>query len=142
MSNETSRTKLEQGRAAFAYQCAEAGAKLGKNKEYKSYVKKMPMLIKTNGLGATAAFTFAKGSKGGEANRENPWGLLYGQIEDWLSKDEKQLIPITPNKLAFTLTEIESWRYRSVTIEVLAFLNWLKRFADALIEGESQDNND
>ncbi|MCB9293462.1 MAG: type III-B CRISPR module-associated protein Cmr5 [Lewinellaceae bacterium] len=139
MSNGTSRTKLEQGRAAFAFQCAVEGEKLGKNKEYKSYVKKMPMLIKTNGLGAAIAFVFAKGSKGGEPNRENPWGLLYAQIEEWILKDEKKLIAFAPGRLAQALTETESWNYRSVTIEVLAFLNWLKRFADALIEGESQE---
>lgn len=43
---------LEQGRAKFAYQSAEDGSKIAKRKEYKSYVKKIPMLIKTNGLGA------------------------------------------------------------------------------------------
>lgn len=142
MNSGTSRTKLEQGRAAFAYQCAEKGKKLGKNKEYKAYVKKMPMLIKTNGLGAATAFAFAKGSKGGEPNQENPWGLLYYQIEQWLMNEEKKLVRFEPNGLAQKLTEVESWEYRSVTIEVLSFLNWLKRFSDALIEGESQGNND
>lgn len=139
MSNGTNRTGLEQGRAAYAYQCAEDGAKLDKKKEYKSYVKKMPMLIKTNGLGAAVAFAFAKGSKGGNPDKKNPWGLFYTQIESWVK--EKQLPQLESGKLAQTLTELDSQPYRAVTVEVLAFLNWLKRFADALIEGESQDSN-
>jgi CRISPR-associated protein Cmr5 len=140
MSNGTKRSGLEQGRAAFAYQCAVDGSKLDKSKEYKSYVKKMPMLIKTNGLGAAVAFAFAKGSKGGVPDkRNNPWGLLYAQIEEWLGKDEQRLLQFDSNKLAQKLTETGSTEYRAVTIEVLAFFNWLKRFADALIDGEAQD---
>jgi len=131
--------KLEQGRAAFAYQCAEGGEKLVKNKEYKSYVKKMPMLIKTNGLGAAIAFAFAKDGKGGNPDKTKPWGLLYTQIEEWLKSDDKKLITFDTTQLAKKLTETDSATYRAVTVEVLAFLNWLKRFADALIEGEAQD---
>ncbi len=139
MSNGTNRTKLEQGRAAFAYECAEEGAKLDKKKEYKSYVKKMPMLIKTNGLGAAIAFAFAKGSKSGVPSKTDPWGLLYLQLERWLLNDSKTLIKFESNKLAQKLTIIDSTQYRGVTVEVIAFLSWLKRFADALIEGETQD---
>lgn len=139
MSN---RIMLEQGRAAFAYKAAEAGNKLSKNKEYKSYVKKMPMLIKTNGLGAAVAFAFAKGSKGGQPDRNNAWGLLYTQIENWLKEDKKELIDFDPNRLAYQLTTESSTTYRAVTVEVLALLSWIKRFAEALIEGEADENND
>lgn len=139
MSNGTQRSKLEQGRAAFAYKCAEEGKTIGKSKEYKSYVKKMPMLIKANGLGAAIAFAFAKGSEGGIPNKNSAWGLIYDQIENWLMNDDKHLIRFEKNKLAQALTESTSAEYRATTIEVMAFLNWVKRFADALIEGEAQD---
>lgn len=138
MSNGTTRTGLEQGRAAYAYTCAEAGEKLEKKKEYKSYVKKMPMLIKTNGLGAAVAFAFAKGSKDGKPKDKDPWGLLYLQLEKWLQDNGRK---IEQNQLAKVLTSSPSATYRADTVEVLALLNWLKRFADALIEGESQDSN-
>lgn len=137
MSNGTKRTGLEQGRAAYAYQCAESGSKLDKKKEYKSYVKKMPMLIKTNGLGAAVAFAFAKGSKNGSAQKNDPWGLLYTQLEDWVR--EKRTLEMEQKTLAEALTASNSTDYRAVTVELLALLNWIKRFADALIEGESQD---
>ncbi len=135
-NQETNRAGLEQGRAAQAYQYAVEGSKLSKNKEFKSYVKKMPMLIKANGLGAAVAFAFAKGSKNGIAQTNEPWGLIYSQLEDWL---EKKGVKVQKNQLARLLTETSSASYRSITIEVLALLNWMKRFADALIEGESED---
>ncbi len=140
MSNGTQRTTLEQGRAAFAYKCAEGGAKFNKNKEYKSYVKKMPMLIKTNGLGAAIAFALAKGSKDGKPDANNAWGLLYTQIEDWLKQDSKELSQKLKEKsLAEVLIQTDSSVYRAVTVEVLALLAWTKRFAEALIDGEPQD---
>ncbi len=136
MANQT---KLEQGRAAFAYTCAE-GAKrdLGKKaKEYKSYVKKMPMLIKTNGLGSAVAFAFAKGSKDGIAKKDNAWGLLYIHLETYLKdKSPSKLFTVENNQLAKKMTEIDSFTYRATTIDVLAFLGWLRRFADGLIEGD------
>lgn len=134
------RNQLEQGRAAYAYECAERGKELDKSKEYKAYVKKMPMLIKSNGLGAAIAFAFAKGSKGGKPKEEDPWGVLYQQIEKWLVQDEKQLISFKENRLAHQLTQVESPTYRSTTVEVMALLAWMKRFAEALIEGESSEN--
>ncbi len=137
MSNETLRTSLEQGRAAYAYRAAEEGAKLDKKKEYKSYVKKMPMLIKVNGLGAAIAFAFAKGSKNGSAQKNEPWGLLYGQLEEWLR--QKNVLKTEQNALAKALTSSDSATYRAATVEILALLNWMKRFADALIEGEAED---
>lgn len=139
MSQVTKKSGLEQGRAAFAYAYASEGNKLDKNKEYKSYVKKMPMLIKTNGLGAAVAFAFAKGSKNGIPDKKNPWGLLYTQMEEWLTEDDKRLLQFDTHQLAKKLTEINSTEYRMVTIEILALLNWLKRFADALIDGEAQE---
>lgn len=141
MSTPTKRAGLEQGRAAYAWRCVEAGNDHTKSKEYKSYVKKMPMLIKTNGLGAAVAFALAKGSgKDGGADIKHPWGLIYHQIEVWL-RDEApfKLEELGQRTLAYALTEVESASYRAVTVESLALLAWMKRFADALIEGEAQD---
>jgi len=136
MANQS---QLEQGRAAYAYQCAEdANKQLGKKaKEYKSYVKKMPMLIKTNGLGAAVAFALSKGSKDGKINPKDGWGLIYNQITIYLlDVSPNKLFTFQKNDLAKTLTTINSFEYRATTIDILAFLSWLRRFADGLIEGE------
>ncbi|EAY27843.1 type III-B CRISPR module-associated protein Cmr5 [Microscilla marina] len=141
MSNRTLRTTLEQGRAAFAFACAQVAKKdLGsKAKEYKAYAKKMPMLIKTNGLGAALAFAFSKGNKNGKPDTSKSWGLLYAHIEEWIRKDEKQVLPLGNEPLVKAIIHQDSAQYRAATIEVLAFLAWLRRFADGLIEGEGGD---
>jgi CRISPR-associated protein Cmr5 len=119
--------KLEQGRAEQAYKAALDGVK---DKDYVSYVKKLPMLIKTNGLAASIVFY---------AGNKDAHKLICTQILAWLQSDyAKVFVDFTNAKsaidLAHELTKLESSQYRAVTIEVLAFLNWLKRFTDGLIE--------
>ncbi|NUV00020.1 hypothetical protein XO12_07815 [Marinitoga sp. 1154] len=104
-------------------------------KEYKSYVKKIPMLIKTNGFGATVAFMFSKGGI---------YEFIGEQILKWLKEDKKRIIPDINNienfeQLTKKVMELNSSEYRALTIEVLAFLNWLRRFAEGLIEGEDDE---
>jgi CRISPR-associated protein Cmr5 len=136
MPENTSRTKLEQGRAAFAYDAALIGEKLSKNTEYKAYVTKLPMLIKTNGLGAAMSFAFAKGK--GRTN--NAWGLIYHQIETWLKKEDKHLIELGEDiSLMKALMNTDSSTYRATTIEVLALLNWMRRFAEGLITKDANN---
>lgn len=120
---------IEQGRASYAYECAEKSKKI---KDYKSHVKKIPMLIKTNGIGNTIAFIKAK---------DNTYTKIYEQIQEWIfNKCHNKLVSKdiqrkNNNDLAKVLVNITSSRYRSITVEVLALFNWLRRFADGLIEG-------
>lgn len=135
MANNVSIMGLEQGRAKFAYNCALAGSKETRKKEYKSYVKKVPMLIKTNGLGETFAFINSK-----KTNDKNKSGyaylLIYNQTADWLKTDQK----IKPNdNLLEKIISMDSFEYRTLTIEVIAYFKWLIRFADGLIEGEADE---
>lgn len=122
---------IENGRAEFAYKCAEEGSKLNKPSEYKAYAKNIPMMIKTNGLGATLAFIKAKGK--GKGKDGNAYDKLYNQISKWL-KDEKKLI--NNNDLVKEIVEKPSSEYRFITIEVLALMSWIRRFADGLIKGD------
>lgn len=136
MGNNTTTIKgLEQGRAKFAYECAEEGSKIEKKKEYKSYVKKIPMLIKTNGLGATFAFMQSKGGT---------YEFIGEQVLKWLKKDEKRILSDAESikslkDLNAKIVSIDPSEYRALTIEILAFFNWLRRFADGLIEGEAEN---
>lgn len=149
---ESLRTTLEQGRAAGAYKYVEIGRLLGGGpkpnnkgdleesktaKEYKSYLKKLPMLIKTNGLGAAMSFAFAKGKN----DTSKAWGLIYHQVTTWLQQDDKHLIEISDDNLMRALTNADSSTYRATTIEVLALLNWMRRFAEGLISGEAENND-
>lgn len=143
MAENTTIKGLEQGRAKFAYEKAKSVADQGgkKAKEYKSYAKKLPMMIKTNGLGAALAFALSK-SKDKE-RRETSWGMIYNHVESWLKQDQKKFLLGTHagDDLADAVIKLESAQYRTATIEVLAFLNWLRRFAEGLIEGEAEDND-
>lgn len=123
--------KLENGRADFAYKCAEEGNGLDKKarKEYKSYVKKIPMLIKTNGLGATFAFIFSKKDK-------EAYGLIYSQVSEWFTRDENPFKFEIKEDFTKELCKMVSQQYRAITTETLALFSWLRRFAEGLIEGE------
>lgn len=141
MTNDMTLQKtLEQGRAKFAYDCAEAGSGIPKKKDYKSHTKKIPMMIKTNGLGAAFAFVKAKGNSDKET--DYAYKLIYRQVTDWLKQEPCGLVaaPLNEGKdLAEVIITLDSPRYRTLTNEVLAFLTWLKRFAEGLIEGEADE---
>lgn len=142
MNDTTTLKGIEQGRAEFAFEKVKEGSELSgkKPKEYKSYSKKIPMMIKTNGLGATLAFVGSKAK--GKNGDKTAYGFLLDHIYDWLKKDSKPLygeISAVENssELPRYVVSLESPQYRALTIEVLAFINWVKRFADGIIEGEA-----
>ena len=168
--NATTITGIEQGRAKFAYECAKEGQMISQkmclyrainykqDDKYASHVQKIPMLVKTNGIGAAIAFIFSKREtktkeKGGEKyppgtpeNPQNAYDLIYQQMTAWFSKEPKQLIADklgqqndNHSELVDVIIRLDSPLYRAVTVEVLAFFTWLKRFAEGLIEGESDE---
>lgn len=139
MSDDISVIKgIEQGRANFAYKCANQVQKELK-KSYSSHVKSFPMLVKTNGLGAALAFLFSKRDK-----EQGVYKIVGNSIVDWLKRDEKYknygLGKLSDLKsLTEGVVEINSPEYRALTIEVIAFFIWLRRFAEGLIEEEAEN---
>jgi len=154
---------IEQGRARFAYdKVMEANQELGEQgaQKYKSYVRKLPMYIKTNGIGATLAFIKAKTRSNKEQGREQTkdaqdrgqpeaagqearkkaddgkvYACIYRQLGEWLRV--KQLLPAEEKELVVAVVSLRSPEYRIITNEVMAFLGWLSRFAEGMIEGEA-----
>lgn len=128
---------IEEGRAIFAYKCVEDVCKSGDKKtakEYKSYARRIPMMIKNNGLGPALAFVYAKGKAG--ANGDNAYSILYKNIEDRLKEigllqDEHKLIEY--------ILEVDSFRYRETSTEILALFTWLRRFVEGMIEDDGND---
>jgi len=138
MGNKGEIKGIEQGRAEFAYKCASEGNLIDKKKEYKAYVKKVPALIKMNGLGATFAFIKSKSSDD-ENKAGYAYALIYKQTAQWLKKDGKKLLDINDeDKLVGDIISLKSPEYRAVTNEVLAFFNWLRRFAEGLIKEDAK----
>ncbi|MCX7999851.1 MAG: type III-B CRISPR module-associated protein Cmr5 [Leptospiraceae bacterium] len=127
----TQSTSNKQERAQKAYHFVSEASKdtsLNHN-EYKQYIKKLPMMIYTNGLSASLAFVFSKGSPA--------YKKIYEQIGNWLQ--EKQIIKA---ELIKEILELDSINYRVATNEVLALLEWMKRFADGMLKEDTQQDKD
>ena len=131
--NEISIRTIEQGRAKFAYDCVNEVIQNfdgDMKKKYKSGAKKLPVLIKTNGLGQTLAFINRRDS-GNEK--------LYAMIGNWLN--HKQLVELGENgDLVDAVIDKPSNEYRRITTETLALLNWVRRFVDGLMKDVEDDN--
>ena len=124
---------IEKERAIFAYEKVdEAVQNQGiKQSEYKSYCKKIPSYIQTNGLSATFAFIFSKNN--------TTYTLIYDQVDEWLRKryNDDTTIINQEQRLMERLIRLDSTKYKKVTIEVLALFSWLRRFAEGRIVKDS-----
>ena len=133
---------IEQGRAKFAYDQVkeiadldpdaagldgrEATRRRNRQKKYKTSAKKLPVLIKTNGLGQALAYIQTRDD------------TLYQQLARWLG--DKGLIERNDD-LVRAVINMKSDMYRRVTTETLALLNWVRRFVDGLMPKVEEDND-
>jgi len=113
---------LNQERGQFALnEVSKIKGEGGKAKKYKSYAKKLPALITTNGLIATLAFLKSKEED------------VYDSVVRWLEK--QRYIEKGKDGLE-ELLKADYHKLRLATMEALAFTSWLKRMVDIEIEGE------
>lgn len=112
---------IESGRAKHAYDCTQM--KEGST-EYRSYVKKMPMMIKVNGLAQTIVFYESKSHD----HRD-----VVKHVESWLRKEEVRERLSLPDKVSLmeAVCKMETEQYRLVTYEIMELLGWMRRFVDA-----------
>lgn len=126
---------LDQRRARHAWdvvQRAKQKREVHQNQDPKKFggqVKKLPTRIMAAGLGQALAFLKAKGYAPG----------LLAELTEWM----KQRIPPKqgePTDLLERIIKGDSDFLRRATDEVLAYLLWLNRFAEAegLTEGEGE----
>ncbi len=134
MGNNTRRYDMERERAKFAYECVSKIASEPYSGNYKSYVRNLPVMIKSNGLGAALAFVFAK--KNGDKNIALAYNTLYSHLSDWLYK--KKIIK-NSDALMKEIVNMDTIQYKRTTIEVLNFLIWLKKFSEGLIEKKATE---
>lgn len=125
---------IEEGRAVYAYNHVVRLKDNSEAKKYKSYVKRIPMMIKRNGLGPAIAFIYSKGNVGmGKKDSDNAYKIIYGDIREFLVK-KKLLDP--EKELIEKIVEVDTTEYRELTHEILALFTWLRRFVDGMIEGD------
>ena len=133
---QNKRLELSRSRADTAYKNAKNASEQNFKPEYKSLVLKSPALVKNNGLLSTVAFLFSKqNNESGKAH-----ALLYKQMAKWLEGLGIINLPDgSCDHFAKVLTELSPNKVRVATNETLAYLSWLKRFSEGLIDKEEED---
>lgn len=124
---------LEQRRAAFALEKVES-IKDGEHKaKYKTQLLKLPARLHSNGLGQTVAFYLSAGPN-------KPEAIICSWLETWLNGGGKVYAGgrLIDNVTGREIPDAES-RYREASMEARALAVWLKRFAEAFIEGAPEE---
>ena len=109
----------EQRRAKAAWDEIRKVKETGWAGEYRALVRSAATDILTNGLGQTLAFLLSKAKGRGDV----PHAALYAHLSKWFPEAQSDLLK--------WLVEKPSDVYRQTTVEAIAYLNWLKRFAEA-----------
>lgn len=119
---------LERERAQFAWERVEKiKDKADLLKEYASLAKSAPADIMSNGLGQTLAFWRAKSKD----NKEKGHPKLLQHVTDWLT-DERHRFNNKDREIINWIISLDDMnQYRRATSEAIAFLIWIKRFAEA-----------
>jgi CRISPR-associated protein Cmr5 len=90
---------------------------------YGRQAKRIPAQIQTNGLGQTLAFLRSKGKGRPDSEHQS----LYNDLSSWVVVQ----MGWSNSDLLKKVLENDSATYRRATAEALAYLIWLKRFAEA-----------
>ena len=132
---------LDQRRARHAWEAvarvkARDAATLGSN--YAREAKRLPVRILTAGLGHALAFLYAKASSQAESANT----LLLRDVADWVldkrRRSDSGADRPSADSLIDKIVKGDGSFLRITTEEVLAYLQWLTRFAEA----EFRDDKD
>jgi len=143
---------LEQLRAEYAFNVINKirTEKKEVQQEFSSLVKKMPYYILANGLGNTLAFLFAKGKEHHlmVADIIADWILLkfdlfkdssFNKGDEYWYLNKNSVKEKEREILQKLVLDVESSKYILITNEVLLLFQWLKRFAEGLLEDKSKE---
>lgn len=120
------RRTLEQERAAAAWGDVAGVRRQDWAKKYGALARGAPADIQVNGLGQTLAFWRAK--------REPHHLALFRHVSAWVTGQME--LGANANLLEWVVITATTDEYRRATTETLAFLAWLKRFAEAELGDE------
>jgi len=126
---------LEQERASKAWdfiQDIKKNFPKDVQEKYSALARKAPADIQSNGLGQTISFWNAKGKEATEnTSAENKaHQQLLAHVKGWLN-DKNSLHLGKSNLVEWVSKEAQVEDYRRATAEAIAFLVWVKRFAEA-----------
>ncbi len=86
--------------------------------------------IQANGLGQTLAFWRAKGRTDGDEHGEEHYRVLFNHVSEWV---RQRLKFSEPDLLQWVVQTADTDGYRRATAEAIAFLIWVRRFAEAVL---------
>lgn len=152
---DKSRMTLDQQRAHHALQRVTSHADAVYKKEYRAYVRSLPLQIIMSGLGQTIAQQFAATASGGQigpgheavlkdilswvGSSQNGWSdtpykeVGYRDNDDAKRKTKALLDAIMKGNEAAMLR---------AQVELMAYLKWLKTFAEAMIDPDDKKHKD
>lgn len=124
---------MDQERAEFALkkiQSVDADTEESHKKEVRRYLNNLPALIRMNGLGQALAFFRMKGK--GTAH-----DTIYRMVGAWLcdASSKGRIFSESTDALS-AITQSDMAHYMAAQNEALALLQWLKKFAVALLPKE------
>ncbi len=134
---------LEQDRAKFALARIQSVRDLSTSGKFKTNLLKLPARLHNNGLGQTVAFYLAAGA-------DEPEAEICRWLGEWLSSTGQPYADLRGNGsfiewITGSLSVFEQGAdaevlYRRASAEARALATWLKRFAEAFIEGSATDD--
>ncbi len=131
-----SRPTLDQRRARHAWEAVERARGLRDAADYAREAKRLPVRIKTSGLGQALAFVNAKAGKGEKGARV----VLLENLGDWLlARRGLAAVPeggIRRDSVMAMILDGDAGLLRRATEEALLYLQWLTRFCEAEIGDE------
>lgn len=105
--------------------------------KYKTSAKKLPVMIRTNGIGQTLAYL---------KDRNDGYNALYEQLGDWFIKNElifkagsENEDDIKKNTLE-KVVNLTSLEYRRLTLEAITISSWFSRFVDSIMKTVEVEN--
>ena len=133
------RLMLEQERAKYALNALNKlleDKNKKNNDKYATYIRRLPSMILTNGLGQALAFLLADNAK----DTHSPAIKIYHQIQHWLLS-ERKIYDSSDSDLMATLVKQKSSGYMHAQHETLKLLVWMKKFADAYLPESGGNSN-
>lgn len=123
---------LAQRRAAHALSRIEIHKNSGPKSygNYVSYTESLPATVLMNGLGQAAATLLSRAA----GNAKDAHRLLYDDLQDWLCGKDAAVPYAKASDLMKALIDNDQQEYLHAQAEALAYLVWLKKFANAYLE--------
>ena len=127
---------LEQKRAAHALKSVHDVEQEAFGKHYRSYAEGLPATIVMNGLGQACATLLSAAN--GDGDRERAYQSLHQHLQAWLCRNDG--VYPGANSLIDAIVKHGQAEYVHAQAESLAYLVWLKKFAQAFLPRGGSNN--